>query len=463
MTPATRPRNRLDLLGLLGRAFVLAGHQVFLVGGSVRDQLLGRPLKDLDLTTDATPDRIRSVLSSTDPDGLYDVGARFGTIGAVYRCEDGPIDVEVTTFRTEAYEPGSRKPSVAYGSSLVEDLSRRDLTINAMARDVRSNEVIDPFDGRRDLARRLIRAVGDPAERFREDPLRMLRAIRLAVELGFALEAGTATAIRERAADLETISRERIADELNRVLLSPEPARGLQLMVDLGPMTYVVPELLPLRGTHEGRRSKDVFAHTLRVVQNAPPDLVTRWAALLHDVGKPKTLVVEGSDVQFPGHERVGESMARQILAGLRLDGATIEQVAGLVGLHMRPNQYELEWTDGAVRRLMRDAGPNLERLLALSQADVTSQRAQKVAAARARVEALRQRCAAIAAQEEVAKLRSPLDGNDLMRLFGRPPGPWIKPVKEYLLDLVLDGELAQDDRERAAELARAFMDAGGG
>jgi poly(A) polymerase len=463
MTPATRPRNRLDLLGLLGRAFVLAGHQVFLVGGSVRDQLLGRPLKDLDLTTDATPDRIRSVLSSTDPDGLYDVGARFGTIGAVYRCEDGPIDVEVTTFRTEAYEPGSRKPSVAYGSSLVEDLSRRDLTINAMARDVRSNEVIDPFDGRRDLARRLIRAVGDPAERFREDPLRMLRAIRLAVELGFALEAGTATAIRERAADLETISRERIADELNRVLLSPEPARGLQLMVDLGPMTYVVPELLPLRSTHEGRRSKDVFAHTLRVVQNAPPDLVTRWAALLHDVGKPKTLVVEGSDVQFPGHERVGESMARQILAGLRLDGATIEQVAGLVGLHMRPNQYELEWTDGAVRRLMRDAGPNLERLLALSQADVTSQRAQKVAAARARVEALRQRCAAIAAQEEVAKLRSPLDGNDLMRLFGRPPGPWIKPVKEYLLDLVLDGELAQDDRERAAELARAFMDAGGG
>ena len=463
MTPATRPRNRLDLLGLLGRAFVLAGHQVFLVGGSVRDQLLGRPLKDLDLTTDATPDRIRSVLSSTDPDGLYDVGARFGTIGAVYRCEDGPIDVEVTTFRTEAYEPGSRKPSVAYGSALVEDLSRRDLTINAMARDVRTNEVIDPFDGRRDLARRLIRAVGDPAERFREDPLRMLRAIRLAVELGFALEAGTATAIRERAADLETISRERIADELNRVLLSPEPARGLQLMVDLGPMTYVVPELLPLRGTHEGRRSKDVFAHTLRVVQNAPPDLVTRLAALLHDVGKPKTLVVEGSDVQFPGHERVGESMARQILAGLRLDGATIEQVAGLVGLHMRPNQYELEWTDGAVRRLMRDAGPNLERLLALSQADVTSQRAQKVAAARARVEALRQRCAAIAAQEEVAKLRSPLDGNDLMRLFGRPPGPWIKPVKEYLLDLVLDGELAQDDRERAAELARAFMDAGGG
>jgi poly(A) polymerase len=459
----TRPRTKLDLLGLLGQAFVLAGHRVFLVGGSVRDQLLGRPLKDLDLTTDATPDRIRAVLKSTEPDGLYDVGARFGTIGAVYRLDDGPIDVEITTFRTEAYEPGSRKPAVAYGTSLVEDLSRRDLTINAMARDVRTNEVIDPFEGQRDLRLRLIRAVGDPAERFREDPLRMLRAIRLAVELGFALEPGTAGAIQERAGDLETISRERIAEELNRILVSPEPARGLQLMADLGLMTYVVPELLPLRNTHEGRRSKDVFAHTLRVVQNAPPDLVTRWAALLHDVGKPKTLVVDGGEVQFPGHERVGESMARQILAGLRLDSATIDQVAQLVGLHMRPNQYEPEWTDGAVRRLMRDAGPNLDRLLALSEADVTSQRAHKIAAARARVEALRRRCAGIAEQEEVAKLKSPLDGHDLMRLFDRPPGPWIKPVKDYLLDLVLDGELAPDDRDRAAELARAFMAAGGG
>ncbi|HEV8633326.1 MAG TPA: HD domain-containing protein [Chloroflexota bacterium] len=459
----TRPRTKLDLLGLLGQAFVLAGHRVFLVGGSVRDQLLGRPLKDLDLTTDATPDRIRAVLKSTEPDGLYDVGARFGTIGAVYRLDDGPIDVEITTFRTEAYEPGSRKPAVAYGTSLVEDLSRRDLTINAMARDVRTNEVIDPFEGQRDLRLRLIRAVGDPAERFREDPLRMLRAIRLAVELGFTLEPGTAGAIQERAGDLETISRERIAEELNRILVSPEPARGLQLMADLGLMTYVVPELLPLRNTHEGRRSKDVFAHTLRVVQNAPPDLVTRWAALLHDVGKPKTLVVDGGEVQFPGHERVGESMARQILAGLRLDSATIDQVAQLVGLHMRPNQYEPEWTDGAVRRLMRDAGPNLDRLLALSEADVTSQRAHKIAAARARVEALRRRCAGIAEQEEVAKLKSPLDGHDLMRLFDRPPGPWIKPVKDYLLDLVLDGELAPDDRDRAAELARAFMAAGGG
>jgi poly(A) polymerase len=453
----------VDLLGRLAHAFVLAGHQVYLVGGSVRDQLLGRPLKDLDLTTDATPDQIRGILVDLRPKGLYDVGARFGTIGAVFDLDDGPIDVEITTYRSEEYEPGSRKPRVEYGTSLQDDLSRRDLTINAMARDVRSDAIVDPFGGQRDLARKVIRAVGDASARFAEDPLRMLRAVRLAVELGFEIEAETAEAIRRQAGTLAKISRERVAAELNRVLTSPEPARGLQLLVALELMPLVMPELLPLRTTHEGSRSKDVFAHTLRVVQNAPPDLVLRWAALLHDVGKPKTRVVHDGEVQFPGHERVGEAMARQILGGLKMDGHTIEQVAQLVGMHMRVNQYDDAWTDGGVRRLMRDAGDELERLLRLSEADVTSARAEKVAAARGRVEALRQRCARIAEQEEVAKLQSPLDGNDLMAMFDRPPGPWIRPVKDYLLDLVLDGELAMDDRERAAELAREFVRRGGG
>ena len=450
--------DTLELLGRLAHGFVLAGHQVYLVGGSVRDQVLGRPLKDLDLTTDATPDAIRSILMGTEPRALHDVGARFGTIGAVYDLDDGPIDVEVTTYRTEQYEPGSRKPNVAYGTSLEEDLSRRDLTINAMARDVRTDAIVDPFDGRRDLRGKLVRAVGDASARFAEDPLRMLRAVRLAVELGFEVESGTAEAIRRQAGTLQNISRERVAAELNRILTSPEPSRALLLLVDLELMPHVMPELLPLRTTHEGSRSKDVFRHTLRVVQNAEADPVLRWAALLHDVGKPKTRVVNGGEVQFPGHERVGESMARQILAGLKMDGDTTEKVAQLVGMHMRTNQYDEEWTDGAVRRLMRDAGPELERLLRLSEADVTSARPEKVAAARARVQALRERCARIAEQEEVAKLQSPLDGNDLMAMFDRPPGPWIKPVKEYLLDLVLDGELAMDDRERAAELAREFL-----
>jgi poly(A) polymerase len=450
--------DTLELLGRLAHSFVLAGHQVYLVGGSVRDQLLERPLKDLDLTTDATPDEIRAIVLGTRPKGLYDVGARFGTIGAVYDLDDGSIDVEITTYRTEQYEPGSRKPQVAYGTTLEEDLSRRDLTINAMARDVRTNTIVDPFGGQRDLSKRLIRAVGDASARFAEDPLRMLRAVRLAVELGFEIEADTAAAIRRQAATLAQISRERVAAELNRVLTSPEPARGLRLLVDLELMPFVVPELLPLRTTHEGSRSKDVFAHTLRVVQNAEPELVLRWAALLHDIAKPRTRVVHDGEVQFPGHERVGETMARQILAGLKMDGETIERVAQLVGMHMRVNQYDDSWSDGGVRRLMRDAGEELDRLLRLSEADVTSARAERVQAAHARVQALRERCAKIAEQEEVAKLQSPLDGNELMQMFDRPPGPWIKPVKEYLLDLVLDGELRMDEKERAAELAREFL-----
>jgi len=448
-----------QLLQVLGSEFARHGHRAYLVGGSVRDELIGRPHKDVDLTTDATPDQTRRILAATGPDGLYDVGARFGTIGAVYQLGEERLDVEVTTFRSEAYEPGSRKPAVAFGSSLAEDLARRDFTINAMARDLLTGELVDPFGGRRDLEARRVRAVGRAEERFGEDPLRMLRAVRLAVELGFEIEPATAGAIAAQAEALRSISRERVAEELNRIVASPNPAGGLRLLAELGLLRWSVPELLPLRETAAGRRSKDVFEHTLRVVENTSADPILRWAALLHDVGKPRTVVVEDGEVHFPGHERVGESMARQILTGLRQDGETTERVARLVGMHMRANQYEPEWTDGAVRRLMREAGDDLGRLLDLSAADVTSYRAQKVAAARSRVDALRQRCAQIAAQEDIAHLKSPLDGNELMAMFGRPPGRWIGQIKERLLDMVLDGELAADDRERAAELARAWID----
>jgi poly(A) polymerase len=461
MAVVTAGKALAQLLHVLGSEFARQGHPVYLVGGSVRDELIGRPHKDVDLTTDATPDQTREILARTRPDGLYDVGARFGTIGAVYQLGDDRLDVEVTTFRSEAYEPGSRKPAVAFGSSLEDDLARRDFTINAIARDLLTGQLTDPFGGRRDIEARRVRAVGRAEERFAEDPLRMLRAIRLAVELGFEIEPATAAAIAARAATLKSISRERVAEELNRVVASAEPARGLRLLADLGLLAWSVPELVPLRETATGQRSKDVFEHTLRVVENTPADAILRWAALLHDVGKPRTLVVEGGEVHFPGHERVGEGMARQILAGLRQDGETTERVARLVGMHMRANQYEPEWTDGAVRRLMREAGDDLDRLLELSAADVTSYRAQKVAAARARVEALRQRCARIAAEEDISRLRSPLDGHELMAMFNRPPGPWIGKIKERLLDLVLDGELATDDRERAAELAREWVETG--
>jgi poly(A) polymerase len=459
MAVVTGDKALAQLLHVLASEFARHGHRVYLVGGSVRDELIGRPHKDVDLTTDATPDQTRRVLSGTRPDGLYDVGARFGTIGAVYQLGDQRLEVEVTTFRSEAYQPGSRKPAVAFGRSLEEDLARRDFTINAIARDLLSGELLDPFGGRRDLEARRVRAVGRPEERFAEDPLRMLRGVRLAVELGFEIEPTTSAAIAAQAGELATISRERVAEELHRVIASPEPARGLRLLADLGLLRWSIPELLPLRETAAGQRSKDVFEHTLRVVGNTQSDPVLRWAALLHDVGKPRTAVVEGGEVHFPGHERVGETMARQILGGLRVDGDTTERVARLVGMHMRANQYEPEWTDGAVRRLMREAGDELSRLFELSAADVTSYRAQKVAAARARVDALRQRCADLAAREDIARLKSPLDGHELMAMFGRPPGPWIGRLKDRLLDMVLDGELGSDDRERAAELARAWLE----
>jgi poly(A) polymerase len=263
------------------------------------------------------------------------------------------------------------------------------------------------------------------------------------------------------AGTLTSISRERIAEELSRILLSPAPGRGLRMLADIEALPWTLPELLPLRETASRGRTKDVFEHTLRVVGNTESDLVLRWAALLHDIGKPRTAVVGDGEVHFPAHERVGESMARQILTGLRLDGDTIDRVARLVGMHMRANQYDPEWTDGAVRRLMREAGDELERLLDLSAADVTSYRIHRVEAARARVDALRARCAQIAASEEVAELRSPLDGHELMAMFGRAPGPWIGEIKDRLLEMVLDGALTTDDRERAAELARQWMSDG--
>ncbi|HZR00612.1 MAG TPA: HD domain-containing protein [Chloroflexota bacterium] len=447
-----------ELLRCLADAFERAGRHAFLVGGSVRDAMLHRMHKDVDLTTDATPDETRAILETTRPLAVYDVGARFGTIAAVFAVGDARIPVEITTFRAEAYEQGSRKPKVAYGVSLLDDLARRDFTINAMAQELRTGQLLDPYGGRADLEARLVRAVGDAEERFAEDPLRMLRAVRFAVELGFRLDEPTGAAIARSADALRTISRERVGEETNRILMSPEPGKGLRLLAELGLMRWIVPELLALREISEGRRAKDVFEHTLRVVEHTPPDLTLRWAALLHDVGKPRTMVVEDGEVHFPGHERVGEAMARQVLGSLRVDSETTERVARLVGMHMRANQYEPTWTDGAVRRLMREAGDELPLLLQLSSADVTSYRPQKVAAARARVEALRARIDKIAAEEEVAALKSPLDGNELMAMFGRPPGPWIREVKDYLLGLVLDGELRTDDKERGAELARAFM-----
>ena len=435
----------------LASQFSTAGLRLYLVGGSVRDRLLGRPTKDLDFTTDALPSVTRDVLAASSPTSLYAIGEKFGTIGAIF----GDLRIEVTTFRGEQYEPGSRKPTVRYGLSLEDDLARRDFTMNAIAEDATTGEMIDPFGGRADLAVGVIRAVGDPTLRFGEDPLRLLRAVRFVAQLGFSIEPATQAAIVAGADGLRQISRERILEEMSRIVVAPGASRGLRLLADLRLFQVFLPEALELRRTTQGKRSKDVFEHTLRVIDRTRPDLVLRWAAFLHDIGKPRTIVITGDEIHFPAHEVVGERLSAEILQRLRADTDLVERVSRLAGLHMRANQYEDDWSDGAVRRLVREVGADLGLLLELSTADVTSYRAVKIEAAADRVRRLRDRVRVLEEEANLAEIKSPLDGSELMELFGKGPGPWIKPVKNYLLDLVLDGVLSPTDKIGAARYAR--------
>lgn len=443
-----------EIVERLGRAFAENGKRIYLVGGTVRDEMLGRPTRDIDLTTDARPPEIKRLVALVRPEAVFDVGEKFGTIGAILEG----MKVEITTFRSEKYAPRSRKPEVDFGTSLEGDLARRDFTINAVAREPLTGALVDPFDGLTDLQAHLVRAVGNPDERFTEDPLRLLRAVRLATELGFDIEPRTQVAIRRDAPALRDISRERIFEELNRILESASPGRGFRLMTDLGLTKEALPELVELKATSQGRRMKDVFAHTLAVLDRTPQNLVLRWSALLHDIGKPRTFVQDETGVHFPGHEAAGEQIARRVLARLRMDQRSTERVARLISLHMRANQYEDGWTDGAVRRLIREIDEDLDLLLLLSTADITSYRQTKVAAAAERVARLRERCARLQEEENVKAMRSPIDGLELMAMTGRGPGPWIKPIKDHLLDLVIEGKLAMDDKETAARIAREML-----
>jgi poly(A) polymerase len=446
----------IAFLAGLSRAFADQGKALFLVGGCVRDELLGLPVHDYDCTTDAEPDEIKRLVHAAQADAVYSVGERFGTIGAIF----GEHRVEITTYRTENYTPGSRKPAVSFDTTLELDLSRRDFTINAMARAPDGGPLVDPFGGQRDLAVGIVRAVGVPDDRFREDPLRLLRAVRFSAQFDFAIEETTRAAVARNADALKTISMERIRDEFNRILVTAKPGRFVYELCELGLMTYIVPQFLDLRRRENGRaRHKDNFEHTLVVLDRAPPILTVRWGALLHDIAKPRVMSVAEDEVHFYGHEQVGSDMARRILRKLKFDTATIDRVTTLVGLSGRVNSYEGDWTDGAVRRFVREAGDALEELFLLSRSDVTSRRPERVRAAEARVDQLRERCAELQAEEDLAQIRPPLDGLELMAMFDRPPGPWIRPIKDRLLSMVLDGDLAADDKEKAAEIARAVME----
>ncbi len=451
---------------VLADAFAAAGEQVYLVGGVVRDVLLGRGVPaDLDLATSARPERVKEIAATFDHGGTYDMGERFGTIGIVFQADDGdPLPVEITTYRSERYEPGSRHPEVQFGDSIEDDLARRDVTVNAIAVDVRSGELVDPFLGQADIHGGLLRAVGDPDERFREDPLRLLRAARFVSQLGFAIEAGTKAAMIRQAETIETVSAERIMAELTRLLTGEYADSGLDALLETGLFGLVMPELQPLESMAwdqpGGYREKDLWDHTKRVVVQAPTRPAVRWGALLHDAAKPLTRTVDNrGEVHFFGHERVGAGLAKKLLTRLKADKATTQAVTRMVELHARPASYDANtWTDSAVRRLALEADGVLPDLLDLAAADVTSAKAWKQRAAAARVQGLRDHVARLEAEQALTELQSPLDGNELMAMFDRPPGKWIAEVKNHLRDLVIEGDLAPDDRETATGIAREMV-----
>ena len=451
----------LDIIITLAEAFRAQRKQLYMVGGTVRDVLLHRgQSNDADLATDARPDEIKRLVAPTQPSAIVLVGERFGTV----RLHYGNDIVEITTFRDERYNSDSRKPEVCFGTVLEEDLRRRDFTINAMARDPLTGHISDPFGGQQDLEAHVLRAVGnEPDKRFDEDPLRLMRAVRFAAQLDFSIEQETMASIMRQAAKLQKISRERVRDEMNKLLVSPHPAKGLDLLVALGLMEWIIPEVLELRGVSQQAQrvvhSKDVYTHVLRVVERSSPRLVTRWAALLHDIAKPRTRTVEDGKVHFFGHEELGAHMARDILKRLHFDRDFIDSVSRIVRLHMRANAYTPDWTDGAVRRLMLDSHDDLADLLDLSRADITSYRVDKVSRAAARVVELAERCQRLKEEAERVPLKSPLDGNELMALFGRGPGPWLRPIKDHLLGLVIDGVLSPDDKGEAARIAQGLME----
>ncbi|GIJ08722.1 CCA tRNA nucleotidyltransferase [Micromonospora andamanensis] len=437
----------------LGRRFAAAGHELHLVGGSVRDALLGRLGEDLDFCTDAHPDQTLDIVRGW-AEAIWETGREFGTIG----CQRGGLRLEITTFRAESYDQVSRNPVVAYGTSLVEDLRRRDFTVNAMAVSVPEHRFTDPYGGLADLAAKIVRTPGTPAESFSDDPLRMLRAARFAAQLRFAVHPDVRAAMTSMSTDLDRITAERIRDEFTKLLCGADPISGLRLLVDTGLAERFLPELTGLKlEIDEHAQHKDVYEHTLTVVRNAVSyeedgaDFILRMAALMHDVGKPATKAI-GPDgrVSFHHHEVVGARLTKMRMKALRYPKDVTAKVTALVALHLRFYGYGRgEWTDSAVRRYVTDAGDLLPRLHKLTRSDCTTRNRRKAAQLAADYDALEERIARIAAEEDLARVRPDLDGNAIMELLGVPPGPVVGRAWKYLKDLRLErGPLDRDTAE---------------
>ncbi|WP_413102182.1 CCA tRNA nucleotidyltransferase [Streptomyces sp. Inha503] len=443
----------------LARRFQQAGFHLALVGGSVRDALLGRLGNDLDFTTDARPDEVLKIVRPW-ADAVWDVGIAFGTVGcrkgmAPGSGSDQSFQIEITTYRSEAYDRTSRKPEVSYGDSIEEDLVRRDFTVNAMAVALPQKEFIDPHHGLEDLAARVLRTPGTPEESFSDDPLRMMRAARFAAQLDFEVAPEVVAAMTAMAERIDIVSAERVRDELNKLVLADHPRKGLRLLVETGLADRVLPELPALRlERDEHHRHKDVYEHSLTVLDQAieleteGPDLTLRLAALLHDIGKPKTRRFEKDGrVSFHHHEVVGAKMTKYRMTRLKYSNELIKDVSRLVELHLRFHGYGTgEWTDSAVRRYVRDAGPLLDRLHKLTRSDCTTRNRRKATALSRAYDGLEERIARLEEQEELDAIRPDLDGNEIMKILGIPPGPQVGKAYKHLLELRLEhGPMERD------------------
>lgn len=429
----------------LGQRFVDAGHELSLVGGPVRDLFLGRLSPDLDFTTDATPDQTLALIRKW-ADNFWEIGRAFGTIG----MRKSGFQIEITTYRAEAYDAESRKPVVAFGSSLTDDLLRRDFTINAMALRLPSLELIDPFGGVRDLHASVLATPGAPEASFSDDPLRMMRAARFASQLGVAVREDVRLAMSSMAERINIISAERIREELVKLICGTHPRVGIDLLVDTGLAEFVLPEVSALRlEADEHHRHKDVYQHSLQVLEQAAsletgpdgaapgPDFVLRFAALMHDVGKPATRRFEpGGAVSFRHHDLVGAKLTKKRMKTLRFDNDTIKAVARLVELHMRFYGYgDAGWSDSAVRRYVTDAGPLLERLHRLTRSDVTTRNQRKADRLSFAYDDLEARIAALREQESLDSVRPDLDGGQIMAMLGLKPGPVVGKAYKFLLE----------------------------
>jgi poly(A) polymerase len=442
----------------LAQAFDAAGHRLYLVGGVVRDLLLGedRPV-DYDFTTDATPDRIEEILGGFDRvEALWTQGKRFGTIGAKVRVGDGAdqrvVDHEITTHRAEAYVPESRKPDVSFATEIEADLSRRDFTINAMALSLPDARLVDPFGGTADLAAKVLRTPLSAAESFSDDPLRMLRAARFLTRYELKPDDELVEAVEAMGERIAIVSAERIRTELDRLMVLPDPSPGLWFLADTGLSEHFLPELAAMRLEQDPiHHHKDVLAHTIAVVRKTSPDLVLRLAALFHDIGKPDTRDFGPRGVTFHHHEVVGARMTRKRMKELKYPNEIRDDVSQLVFLHLRFHGYGDEaWTDAAVRRYVRDAGPLLDKLNELTRCDCTTRNRRKAEMLARRMDALEERIAALREQEAIDAIRPDLDGQAVMELLDVPPGPVVGQALKMLLEARMEeGPIGEDEARR--------------